>query len=170
MHRTDKSRFLLYLEPKARTKHQKPINDELTELMKFALRYSERGTANYNRIGDKENFTKDGGWRGIHVTDCGERSTNQDYLLKNGMITNSLAPFYLMYYRSSIPRKEIKKVIQLYRFYHSNESYEFIRKNSSATNFMLRVWYSVIYLSIHFPKSVKWPKLFYDDDDDQALD
>jgi hypothetical protein len=54
---------------------------------------------------------------GWHTTACGMESESQDFLLENGMITNSLCVFYLQYYRSSIPKSEMKKVYQLIAYY-----------------------------------------------------
>ena len=117
MHREDNSKYLLYIEPPAQDKLQKPINDELTQLMEMALSKSTQGAANYSNLGDSGSFRKGSGFKGRHQTECGERSSNMDYLLENGMITNSLAPFYLKWYRYSIPETEMRKVLQLKEFY-----------------------------------------------------
>jgi hypothetical protein len=132
MHREDNSKYLLYIEPPASDKLQEPINDELTQLMEMALSKAERGTANYSDLQDLgdgidwthkdktyrvTSFRGGSGYKGIHRTECGERSSNTDHLLENGMITNSLAPFYLKWYRYSIPETEMKKVLQLKEFY-----------------------------------------------------
>ena len=115
MHRVDESRFLLYIEPKAVNKRHKPVNDELSMIMQYALTYSKKGLANYSDLKSLGKFNGTGKrYQGVHITACGEHSTNQDYLLENGMITNSLAYFYLRYYRTSIPGKEIKKIIRLF--------------------------------------------------------
>lgn len=113
MHRIDDSKFLLYIEPKAEEKSVVPIDDEISIIMEKAFVESQEGVANYSRIGSDEYFEGRGGWRGSHMTDCGERSSNKDYLLENGMITNSLCVFYLRYYRNSIPESEMKKVMKL---------------------------------------------------------
>ncbi len=135
MHREDNSKYLLYIEPSAQDKLKEPINDELTQLMEMALSKAERGTANYSNLqdlGDGTDWThKDktyrvtsfrggSGYKGFHRTECGERSSNTDYLLENGMITNSLAPFYLKWYRYSIPETEMRKVLQLKEFYETH--------------------------------------------------
>jgi len=116
MNRIDNSKFLIYIEPRKEEKLETPINDEIVEIMKIAFSESEIGAANYSHIGDKEVFTT-GGWKGWHTCDCGEQSTGHDYLLKNGMITNSLCVFYLQYYRNSIPKSEMDKVMKLVLFY-----------------------------------------------------
>ena len=118
MHRIDDSNFLLYIEPSASQKEE-PIDDELTQLLERAISEAECGTANYSDLSGKVNFHEDSGWRGFHWTECGEMSDNKDYRLKNGMITSSLAPFYMKYYRSSIPEKEMKKVHRLKEYYEN---------------------------------------------------
>lgn len=118
MHRNDNSKYLLYIEPKASEKLQNPIEDELTQLMEMALSKSKRGGANYSDLEDSGNsFHEGSAWRGIHRTDCGECSSNCDFLLENGMITNSLAPFYLKWYRYSIPENDMKKIEELKKYY-----------------------------------------------------
>lgn len=92
---------LLFIEPKEKDKLSKPINDELTELMEMALlnaKVCER-------------------YKGWHRTDCGEKSSACNYRLENGMKTNSLAPFYLRWYRYSIPESEMLKLKELETFY-----------------------------------------------------
>lgn len=117
MHRTDNSEFLLYIEPEKNKKSLHPLNDGLTELMMFAISRATEGAANYAALDQVANFRKESRYKGTHVTECGERSSNCDYLLENGMITNSLAPFYLQYYRDSIPDSELEKVVRCCKFY-----------------------------------------------------
>jgi hypothetical protein len=118
MHRNDNSKYLLYIEPKASDKLQTPIEDELTQLMEMALSKSRRGGANYSDLEDPGNsFQEDSAWKGTHRTDCGEGSSNCDFLLENGMITNSLAPFYLRWYRYSISENDMRKLEELKKFY-----------------------------------------------------
>ncbi len=117
MHRIDNSRFLLYIEPRKEEKSETPINDDIVDIMQQALLEAESGTSNYSEMNEPENFQSRSGFRGCHTTDCGERSDNKDYLLKNGMITNSLCVFYLKWYRNSIPPSEMDKVNDLIKFY-----------------------------------------------------
>ena len=117
MHREDDSLYLLYIEPTKEQKSQEPVEDELVSLMEKALSESERGYSPYSNLEDRGDFRSGGGWRGWHTTDCGETSGNNDYLLKNGMITNSLAPFYLRWYRDAIPETEMNKIEQLKKYY-----------------------------------------------------
>lgn len=117
MHREDNSKYLLYIEPKASEKLKEPIDDDLTKMMEMALSKAERGVAGYSRLNDVGTFNRGMGYKGFHRTECGERSDSCDFLLENGMITNSLAPFYLRWYRYSIPETEMKKVHELAEFY-----------------------------------------------------
>lgn len=117
MHRNDKSKFLLYIEPSKSEKSEHPISDELTEFVEFALSEGVAGIANYSRVKESPNHVAGDGWRGRHYTDCGECSTNKDYLLKNGMITNSLAAFYIANYRSSISKNDWEKIGSLIEHY-----------------------------------------------------
>ena len=117
MHREDNSLYLLYIEPTKDQKSQEPVEDEFSTLMEVALRESESGDASYSSLDDQGSIRLGGAWKGCHTTDCGERSSNKDYQLKNGMITNSLAPFYLRWYRDAIPEIELKKLQQLKKYY-----------------------------------------------------
>ena len=131
MHRDDKSKYLLYIEPKKEDKLKEPINDEFTELMEMALSKAKSGTSGYSHLDDMgdgweyrdkklPSFGTAGAWRGMHRTDCGEMSTCRDYQLENGMITNSLAPFYLRWYRYSIPENDMLKIKELADFYEKS--------------------------------------------------
>lgn len=113
MHRIDNSRFLLYIEPKAEQKRETPLNDEITKTVEMCFNKAKSGTADYRNIESNGNFRENGGWKGWHTVDCGERSNGHDYLLGNGMITNSLCVFYLRYYRDVIPESEMDKVRDL---------------------------------------------------------
>ena len=128
MHRDDNSKYLLFIEPKKEEKLNTPINDELTEVMELALSKAKKGVSRYS---DKDNdgivwkyrgkdlppFGTSGRYMGVHMTDCGESSECYDLLLENGMITNTLAAFYLRWYRYSIPENDMKKVKELLKFY-----------------------------------------------------
>jgi len=118
MHRNDKSKFLLYIEPNKNEKLEKPINDYLTQLMELNLSKAIRGNANYSNVDIPEKFYDGGGWRGSHKTDCGEKSSNYDYLLENGMIVNDLSIFYLKWYRNSIHENDWNKLRELGKYYN----------------------------------------------------
>jgi hypothetical protein len=120
MHREDDSNYLLFIEPCSLDKLKEPVDDDLTRLMENALSKAKLGTSHYSSLDDEGTFRQGSGFRGSHCTECGERSSNVDYLLENGMITNSLAAFYLRWYRYSIPEKEMVKVLKLKDFYDNN--------------------------------------------------
>lgn len=66
MHRTDNSRFLLFVELPANKKWLNPINDGLTKIMHITLKYSEKGLADYSDLNSKGSFTKTNkGYRGV---------------------------------------------------------------------------------------------------------
>ena len=117
MHRTDNTRFLLFIEPPASEKLVVPVNDESTRIMKFALSEAQTGTSNYSFLDEEPRFRQGPGYKGYHVTECGTRSIGVDDLLENGMITNDLATFYLQYYRNSIPQSEMNKMAELVSYY-----------------------------------------------------
>lgn len=133
MDRDDKSKYLLYIEPKKEEKLENPIDDNMTKLLEMALEKAEVGTANYSKTEDMgdgydwnhngvvrrvPSFSGRGGYKGFHRTACGERSSNHDYRLENGLITNSLAPFYVRWYRYSIPENDMIKIQELAKFYN----------------------------------------------------
>lgn len=107
MHRIDNSRFLLYIEPKAEQKSKEPIDDEISKTVKMCFDNAKSGIADYSDLESDGNFCEGCGYKGWHTVDCGEHSNNKDYLLGNGMITNSLCVFYLRYYRNAIPETDI---------------------------------------------------------------
>jgi hypothetical protein len=113
MNRIDDSKYLLFIEPKLKEKLASPVEDELTKFMEEQLKNAKEGTSNYSNLSDEGNFVEGFGYKGSHSTECGERSTNKDYLIDGGYITNSLAPFYLKWYRNSIPLSEIMKILSI---------------------------------------------------------
>lgn len=122
MHREDESDYLLFIEPKKKEKLSIPVEDSLTYLIEKAISNGKFGTSNYSNLEDSGSFREGrGGYKGFHITDCGETSRNNDILLENGMITNSLAPFYLKWYRNSIPETDIIKLMSLRKWYETKE-------------------------------------------------
>ncbi len=105
---------LLFIEPKKEDRSSSPISDEITQIMALALREAKEG------IGSPDKWYENSGYRGWHTTDCGQTSSNCNYLLKNGMVTNSLSLYYLYYYRNVIPESEMIKVMKLVDFYKNN--------------------------------------------------
>lgn len=120
MHRVDNSKYLLFIEPPISTKSLLPLNDEITITIQKALDEATKGVSRYSDIQDCGTFQENNSWRGIHLTACNTASSNCDYLLKNGMITNSLCVFYLQYYRDWIPKDEMNKVLQVVDYYQQN--------------------------------------------------
>lgn len=120
MNRTESKLFLLYIEPDIRQKSAQPVDDEWTHFMARAVNEGKVGIADYS---DPENptsepiFYENDRWRGTHRTPCGNYSDDQDRKLMNGMFTNSLAPFYLRWYRSAISEAEWQKIRDLHDFY-----------------------------------------------------
>lgn len=51
--------------------------------------------------------------KGFHRTDCGQSSDNCNHVIKGGYITNSLAAFYLRWYRNSISDHDMVIIRQL---------------------------------------------------------
>lgn len=109
--------LLLFIEPKLEDKHTE-IKDSLVMIMLFAISKGKKGIIDYrsNNI-NIENFEVGGAYRGFHTNCDGETSANYEILLENGLITNSLAPHYLKYFRNSIPKVEIEKLKSLVSFY-----------------------------------------------------
>ena len=58
MHRNDKSKYLLYIEPSKEEKLKEPINDELTELIEMAMNKSQEGISMYSDEDDDGSFRK----------------------------------------------------------------------------------------------------------------
>lgn len=132
MHREDNSLYLLYIEPKKEEKSLEPVEDLLTQLMTLAIDVKSKSGRTYpnallggSRYSDPNcngRFLPFNGFMGFHVTDCGEMSDSCCLLLRSGYITNSLAAFYLKWYRNSIPKTEILKLKEALRSYISYEN------------------------------------------------
>lgn len=88
---------LLYIYPRSRAAAE-PVIDEATRKMTAAYLASK---------------TTGILWRGFHVCKCGVRSSNTDYILPGGMITNSLCVHYLAFHRDEVPEEEVTKVMGL---------------------------------------------------------
>ena len=90
------------------------------------------------------------------------------------MITNSLASFYLSYYRNVIPASEIKKVCRLFLFYKIGEDDELVgmvRMCIPIFLWMVRFRYFTIFRFIPYRKEPVWSDDEYvEDEDDPILD
>lgn len=118
MQRNDSSRFLLFIEPTNEQRSGAPIDDEYTMLLREAMSMAKMGTSNYDSPKDEEPWFKEKSrYSGEHRNCDDTMSTNYDLLLPNEMITNSLAVYYLMWYRMAIPASDWEKLKELQRFY-----------------------------------------------------
>ena len=95
--------YVMMVEPdKTGIKAEQPIQDNISDVMeKLLLKCSDSGTR----------------YKGTHLTCCGMRSDNKHWVLPGGKITNSLAVYYLEYYRPYIPETEINKIKELAKEY-----------------------------------------------------
>lgn len=94
MHDTS-DQYLLQIEPdKDSEPSTEPVDDDITDAVKYILSCAGEGPM----------------YRGFHVTKCGKASGCCDLILPNGMVTNSLALYYIRYYRHAIPEEEFKKI------------------------------------------------------------
>ncbi|MBX2840709.1 MAG: hypothetical protein KTR26_02985 [Flammeovirgaceae bacterium] len=116
---TDNPHFLLFIEPGIEEKLNEPVIDGWVDLMKFSFANAKKGCGGMRNA--KLEFIEGGFYRGVHSTECGQDSKCYDYLLENGMVTNSLAKLYLIWYRNSITESELLKLEELKKFY----SYDF---------------------------------------------
>ena len=94
MHDTS-NKYFLQIEPdKNAEPSANPIDDDITDAVKHILSCTVEGE----------------GYFGWHETKCGQESGCRDLILPNGMITNSLALYYIRYYRHAIPQEEFDKI------------------------------------------------------------
>jgi len=90
------SNGILYIEPSKKVSDE-PLIDEATRKMVAALRLALPSPS----------------YRGFHECACGARSSNCDYKLPNGEMTNSLSVHYLAYHRDEISDEHLSKVLEL---------------------------------------------------------
>lgn len=120
MNRSDAEKFLLYLEPELHEKSAQPIDDAWSQFMAYAVNNAPAGVADFAVPGDPSSgvmFQEGASWRSTHRTPCGNYSSVHDYKLADGSVTNSLAPFYLRWYRSAISEAEMQKLRDVHDFY-----------------------------------------------------
>lgn len=91
---------LLFIEPTQQASPV-PLIDHLTRKLCAAFRKATNPWTAAGWIG---------GYRGIHECICGALSSNQDYYLPNGALTNSLCVHYLALHRSEVPPDELFRV------------------------------------------------------------
>ena len=119
----DDRKFFLFCEPLLEQKHGFAINDEYTSLVRMAMTEAKIGKSNFKEPGVPEPIFKVGNkHRGTHKTCDGIISDQYDYQLKNGLITNCLCVYYLMWYRLAICKQDWDKIKDLQRFYGRSQA------------------------------------------------
>jgi hypothetical protein len=101
----DDPQALLYIEPQ-NPPSAEPLVDEYTRHMTGLLDAHEN-TGCYM----SGRFYPHDAFRGWHTCSCGVWSTNVDYLLPGGLITNSLAVHYLAFHRDEVPTVMLERVM-----------------------------------------------------------
>lgn len=129
MVRDDKTKFLLFMEPTIEQKAQRPLNDEVTMIMRAACSEAKLGTSNYDVPMSTEVEFNEGkkywpmlGIPGVHTCCDGVQSTNYDLLLPGGFLTNTLCVHYLMYFREQITLNDWNKIKEIQRLYGRAEN------------------------------------------------
>lgn len=120
------NKYLLQIEPdKQGSPSSTSIEDELTKKVDYILSRCHEGTM----------------YRGFHTTLCGKHSDSCDFVLPNGMVTNSLCTYYIRYYRPYIPQSEIEKIEKAYKdlknnsdMEHLEDDYRFLIKKHNLNN------------------------------------
>ena len=89
----------------------------------FVVLFFKIGKSNFKEPGVPEPIFKVGNkHRGTHKTCDGIISDQYDYQLKNGLITNCLCVYYLMWYRLAICKQDWDKIKDLQRFYGRSQA------------------------------------------------
>lgn len=88
---------VLYFEPSEKVSLA-PVIDELTRRMTASLRAAEASSRSF---------------LGYHACACGSISKAHDFILSDGLITNSLCVHYLAWHRDEVPQRELEKVAKL---------------------------------------------------------
>jgi hypothetical protein len=84
---------ILYIEPSF-VASAEPVIDELTRKMTATFRKGQICQSSF----------------GFHICICGARSSNSDYILPNGEMTNSLCVHYLAFHRTEVSEDQLRKV------------------------------------------------------------
>lgn len=115
---------LLYLYPQLSDKSSAPVEDIFTRIMEDLLTgiidAHEKNPPPYCIPGflGKDDFNKWSSSRGVHHNCDGATSTAQDYLMWPGgfsqeVVTNSLAPHYLRWFRKCVPFQDLLEIHKL---------------------------------------------------------
>ena len=111
---------LLYIEPNPKHRHP-AIDDDLVSFINALLVANKSTISGLWYYGDKnsklEDFVSGDGWKGLHYVDDFMTSSNRDYKLEAGFVTNSCAAYYLKHYRNQIPQSEIEKLKKLCEYH-----------------------------------------------------
>ena len=86
-------KHLLMIEPE--NPATEPVDDDLTEIARQIFSSAVSDNIRY---------------RGWHTCICGARSDNNNWILPDGTITNSLMVHYIECHRQDIPESEIEKL------------------------------------------------------------
>lgn len=123
MHRNDESNYFLYIEPPIEDKSTDPADDIYTRSVQHFLDRAKVGVS--TRYDDLKclngDFYENDGYRGFHTNCDGTYSSNHDYLLENGFITNSLCVHYVRWFRKSITGENLKKLEILKELYETKK-------------------------------------------------
>ncbi len=107
-------KYLLMIEFNEWSRPSEPIEDELTEKIKYIYERTvmpepERRYRGYHSV----KLTDD--TDGEHVIQRSVMSDNADHYLPNGVITHSMCVYYVRCFRKHIPESEIKKIHKYYK-------------------------------------------------------
>lgn len=119
--------FLLFIEPAG--KCHEPIIDQYTKKITGAFRSAKTGSSNYGNVArgrESDAFFKEdsGGWRGIHICECGASSSNEEYAMptlddasrvndQQIALTNSLCIHYVACHRDAVPVEMLERIMLL---------------------------------------------------------
>ena len=116
------NKWLLMITPDLKGKPTvEPVMDDITIKMDYILSRAEKHPPQGGSMHDWSGHC----WKGWHETRCGKRSVSNDWRIPTfpDTWTNSLADYYVKYYRSFVPKEELDKIEKIYkelRYYEDN--------------------------------------------------
>jgi hypothetical protein len=124
-------KYFLQIEPNQFGPPTEPINDELTEKVKFIYEHTSipSGGEHYKGMHSfridhvydgMHGFKLQNGFDGVHETETWVVSDNCDHFLPDGTITNSLCVYYVQRFRPYIPQSELDKIEKFYKMCKEN--------------------------------------------------